>query len=194
MPFYRRNEETMTVSEFDSKPQGYDEDSSEEEVLRAIANRKELKGFEPYYEDVLPQDVELNVVGHIKNTCSKFISCSLKRRYDDTPVIYKVDVLKVAMDEYLTLRTKHASHAKFAKPDRGYLEFVQINNSYCFEDCYPFGDWNYKRIYSNLKEAQNEEENIRECVRSVVNNAVFKVDFTKIKAMNVLNQLSLVKK
>lgn len=68
---YRRGDEIISLETFKSKTQYYDSDSSEEETLRAIANRKELSGFEPHYLEIEPEVIGLNVVAYISNTESK---------------------------------------------------------------------------------------------------------------------------
>lgn len=56
---YVRGNETMTREEYEKYPTYYDENSSEEDTLRAIANRKHLHGFEPVKELPPKYDAEI---------------------------------------------------------------------------------------------------------------------------------------
>jgi len=190
---YRRGDEIMSIEEFREKPQYYDEDSSDEHTLRAIANKKELSGFEPHYEEPTPEKVDLKVVGFIDDTCSEFISCSVTNKYSQEVVLYTLHGNRVSMDEYNILKEEYKDHATFNKPDRNYLRFAKINNSYAFYDAYPFGDSQYIEVFSNLSDAAKEEQNIRDIVKRQIRQKVFKENLTVTKNIQISYQLKLIK-
>lgn len=189
---YKRGEEIISEDEFESKPQNFDEGDSEETVLRAIANRKELQGFEPQYEEPKPEKVDMNVVGYIQDTKSKFISCSVLGKYSDDVVIYTMYGSSIAMDEYMKLKEKHKSHAIFEKPNRPYLQYVTVNREYVFGANKPFGAGNYIGTFTNIEAAQAKEKEIREAVKDVVENAIFREHMTDHKNIQVLAQLRAI--
>lgn len=191
---YIKGNESMSVEDYNSKPQRYNENDPEEKVLRALANKKELNGFEPFYDFPKPEKIEFNIVGYVEDTNSKFISCSVTDRYSSIPVVYSVDVKGISMDEYNILKELYSDHAKFDIPDRSYLRFVRINNKYAFGDHYPFGDFKYTKEFLNLKEAKEEESRIRNSVKSCVKNNVFNEDLTLHKKIQVLSSLKSIKK
>lgn len=191
---YIRADETISVDEYESKPQWYDEDDSDEHVLSVIANKKELSGFEPNYKDPTPEDVELSIDGYIEDTGSKFISCTISGRYSKNPILYTTCGNRIAMDEYNILRNKHSDHAKFEIPDRSYLRFVKINNKYAFCDSYPFCDNQYRNTYSNIDKARAEESTIRLAVRNRMDRAIFSDELSEIKSIQFLSQLKAIKK
>lgn len=191
---YRNGEKVISIEEYNSKPQYYDDENTDEEVLRAIANKKELEGFRPNYNENVFENVDINIVGSIENTESYFIECNIQSIYKKDPVVYTVNGGKIAMDEYMILSKKYSSQAKFGKPDRNYLRFVKINNNYAFSDTKPFGDWAYRDNFTNLKLAKDCEKQIRESVRRVVKKHLFKEKLTEYKAVQLLGQINLVKK
>jgi len=191
---YRKDDKVMSISDYKTKPTWYDEDSSDEETLRAIANKKELAGFKPQYKEPKKENVEFNIIGKITDTGSTFIFCTIKDEYyQEDVVLYTLHVQKIAMDEYKKLCNEHKTQAVFEMPDRNYLRFVKINNNYAFGDYYPFGDFNYKKTYLNLLDAKKEEINIRSMVKKHVKKAVFKENLTKEKTFSLINQLINVK-
>lgn len=191
---YRRGEEIISVDYFCSKPQYYDEDSSDEETLRAIANKKELSGFQAHYKIPELQDVNTKIIGWIENTGSVFIDCTVTSSSYNPVVIFTISGNRIAMDEYNKLREEYSEHARFEKPDRNYLRFTKINNHYAFHDSYPFGDYEYRKQLSSLDEASSEEENIRKSVKNAVVKAVFKPSLTETKKIQLISQLNSIKK
>lgn len=189
---YRRGDEIISLETFKSKTQYYDSDSSEEETLRAIANRKELSGFEPHYLEIEPEVIELNVVAYISNTESKFINANIVNSTYKNSVLFDLSGRRVAIDEYMKLKEKFKTHAKFEIP-KDSLRFTKINNRYVFLDGYPFGDYDYNKSYLSLEEAQLEELAIRDRVYSVVNNAVFKETISDEKNIMLISELNLIK-
>jgi len=191
---YRKGDESISIEEYKSKPQRYTEDDSEECVLRALANRKELEGFKPYYEKPTPNAVELNINGWIEDTGSVFIGCFITGRYSKNSVLYTTSGSIIAMDEYNILREKYSNHAKFQSPDRSYLRFTKINGEYAFGEYKPFGDSEYANAFSCLEDAKKEEKEIRDAVRRVVEKSVFRENNTDHKNIQVLSQLKAMKK
>lgn len=63
----------MSIEEFESKPTYYDNETPDEEVLRRIANKKEVEGFKPVGFDRDTKIVELNIIGYMEDTGSLFI-------------------------------------------------------------------------------------------------------------------------
>lgn len=190
---YVKGDKTMTIEEFRAKPQRYCEDDSDEDVLRAIANKKELEGYEPVYSEPIPQEVTIKVCGYIEDTGSEFIECEITPRYKDEGVLYSVDISAIAMDEYKKLSEEYRSHAKFEKPGRHYLRFVKINNSYAFSDIKPFSDRVYRSSFLDLGLAKEEEKKTREQVRTVVQGRVFTESPTGYKVSQILGQLRSLK-
>lgn len=87
---YKKGKRTMTTEEFNSKRTYYDSDSTEEETLRAIANRKEVEGFEPVYKDSEFEVVELDIYGKVEDTNSDFIKCSITDRWSSQGASIKI--------------------------------------------------------------------------------------------------------
>jgi hypothetical protein len=192
--YYKRENELMSVEEYKSKNTFYDSDSSEEETLRAIANKKKLKGYEPIYVDPKPIDVECDVVGFIIDTGSKFIESAINCKYSDKPVLFYTDAGEIAMDEYNKLRIKYSEHAMFEIPDRNYLRFVKINDNFVFSHFKPFGNADYRRSFTSLDDAKKEEAWARNEVKSIVEKNVFNKEITKTKKLQILDNLRLIKR
>lgn len=191
---YRRGDEVMSVEEYKSKPTYYFDDTSDEDVLRRIANKKELEGFEPVCKDSEIEDVDLNVIGFIENTGSNFIHSSISARWSNNEFLYTLFIANITIDEYKKLAIEYAGHAKFQEPDRGYLRFTKINNNYVFGDHYPFCEHKNSSVFYSLDEAKAEEANIRGAVRRRVENHVFSNNKTEYKNIQILSQLKTIKK
>ena len=191
--YYMNKETIMSVEEFKSKPTRYDSGDSDEHTLHCIANRKELKGFKPVYEDAKPEHVELNVIGIIENTESKFIHVTISGKWSKHPVLYTIYGSRVAVDEYDKLASEYETHAKFSVRTRSYLEYNKINNKYVFGKCYPFGDYGYEKNFTNLNQAMGEEKEIRDLVRNVVELYVFPEKTNEFTLNKILTELLLVK-
>lgn len=192
---YRRGNEILTKEEYQAKPQSYDSYSSEEYTLRAIANRKELEGFQPFYELNPIEDVNIKIVGYVEYTGSNFISSKITSCWRTPSIDYVLYVNLVTMDEYNILKEEYKDQGKFETPDRRYLRFVKVNNKYAFSDGYPFGDYDYIRKYNTVEEAQAEEEKVRNMVRTAVINSIFpKNTISLVKAEEILSQLKLINK
>lgn len=190
---YQRDDEKISVEEYQSKPRHYPDGSSDEYVLRIIANKKELDGFKPVYDDDEYENAIIDKTKYIITTDSKFISCTPKNIYHDEYFIFTVFVNRIAMDEYEKLSKKHSDIADFEKPDRPYLRFVKINNDYAFRDCKPFGDSNYTSCFENLEMAKTEEEEVRKSVRDVVNPCIFKTGGTPFIIKSIISKLNAAK-
>ena len=184
----------MSIDDYKSKNTYYDEDSDEDEVLMAIANRKALQGYEAVYKEPVKEAVEFEVIGTVENTQSDFIDCSFRLAHTASAPIYTVYGGRIAMDEYLLLSNEYKEHAKFEKPDRSYLRFTKINNNFVFGDTKPFGDNPYVSVFKSLPDAQAEEQSIREVVRATVKRKVFPEELTDFKASDVISKLVLIKK
>lgn len=191
---YERDKEFLTVDEYKSKPQTYYEGSSEESVLRAIANRKELEGFEPKYKDIDFEKVEIEIYGNVKETNSDFILCGITGRWDKEPVVYTLNVNAVTVDEYKKLKDEHYTHATFEDLDRTYLRFAKINNSYSFDDIYPFCEIRNEKIFNSLELATAEESKVRDMVRKRALKSIFPKSLNDSKKIVILSQLKAIKK
>ncbi len=196
---YQRNDQTMSIQEFKAKPQTYDCDSSEEYTLRAIANKKELAGFNPVYEAIKPELLTYKIIGVIGETDNRFITCSISTDYlwrEDKGGIFVVNAKNIAMDEYLKLSEAYKDHAKFEIPtgEISYLEFLKINYKYAFEGCYPFNNRLKDKVFTKIDLAINEEILIRETVKKYINRAVFKKELTDEKKIQIIDRLSIIKK
>jgi len=191
---YACGDKVMSIEDYRSKPTYFDDDSSDESVLRAIANKKELEGFTAVYIEPEQEKVELVVVGSIPNIKSRFISCSIGGLHDKYPVVYGIDVNRVTINEYNILSEKYSDHANFPEVDRGYLRFTKINNDFIFPDNYPFNQIQKEKYYASLEDCQTEEENIRNKVRKRIQQAIFKDNPTLVKSSYILSQLKLCKK
>lgn len=193
---YRKDGKIMSVEEFRSKPTYYNDESTDEEILRRIANKKELEGFIPVYEESCFKEMELDVVGYVEDTGSGFIGCTITTRYGKHPVVYTVYGREVTLDEYDRLSKEYSEHAKFEKLDRHYLRFVKINNAYAFGNYAPFGDFEYQKSFSDLDKAKEYEAGIRKDVKDAVDKVVLKDKNGKIsyfKAGQLLERLKLVR-
>lgn len=190
---YKRGEKTISVEDYRNKHQYYYESSSEEETLRAIANRKELKGFEACYIEDEQKPVEFEVIGYVEDTGSRFISCSLTSKFEKHPQLYFVDIKGAAIDEYNILSKKYESHASFEIPEKTYLRYTKINNNYVFGDSKPFGDFKYNDAFVHLGQAKEAEHEAREAVRNVIKRVVFPEVVTKLKALNMLSNLRMLR-
>lgn len=191
--YERKDGAKVTIENYKSKPTYYYEDSSDAQVLRAIANKKELEGFEPCYVDPSPVDVEFNIIGKVMDTGSVFISSSIKNQYSKSPVVYTVHIQKATMDEYNKLLDKYKDQANFQTPDRSYLRFVQINRNYVFGDCRPFSECS-DSSFSDIDKAVEAERSAREAVSKVVMEAVFPESLTCHKSQQLIDQLNIIKK
>lgn len=191
---YERGKEFLTVEEYRAKPQYYSDEHSDEDVLRAIANKKELEGFIPKYKEKQLTDINLEIYGYISDTNSNFIMCGATNSYNSKPVIYSLNVNKITIDEYNILKDKYSDHAKFDKLDRTYLRFTKINNSYTFSDCYPFTEIGDEKIFTDLLQAKDEESKIRESVKNAVLKEVFPTNISDEKKLMIASQLKLIVK
>ena len=170
---YKRGEEVMSCENYKSKKTYYDGYSTEEEILRALANKKELEGFEPVHEDKTPKDIELEIIGVLRKTGSPFIlSSAQSSAWTKGKVVYRVLSGQIAMDEYNKLRNKYKGKANFEKPDRDYLRFVKINKNYVFGDSWPFCESAGYSDHEDLTEAIALELTVRNKVRRIVMRAV----------------------
>lgn len=191
---YEKGSVFLSIEDYKSKPQSYDRDSGEEQVLRAIANRKELEGFEPKYKEIEFEPVELEIYGNVQETNSDFILCAVTGRWDKEPILYTLDVNRITIDEYKKIRTEHSNHAKFEDLDRNYLRFAKINDSYCFGDRYPFCEIRNEKIFTSLEEATNEESKIRADVKKTALQKIFPNNIDGNKKIIILSHLKAIKK
>lgn len=186
---YERDGKVISSEEYNAKPIYYNEDSSESEVLRAIANRKEMSGFNPV-KIFIDEPVEFDIIGEIEDTKSLFITCNIGGTYAKNAILFTLDQVKIEFDEYLLMAEANKSHARFGKLDRKCLEYVQVNGSY------PFGRGFGERSpasYLSLADAQLSEERIRANVRNAVNGVIFKEEPTIFKASQLLARLELAR-
>ncbi len=191
---YEKGSEFLTVDEYKSKPQNYYEGSSEESALRAIANRKELEGFEPKYKEIDFESVEIEIYGNVKETNSDFILCGITGRWDKEPIIYTLNVNAVTIDEYKKLKTEHFTHAYFEDLDRTYLRYAKINGNYSFSDIYPFCEIRNEKTFNSLELAAEEENKVRELVRKFALKSIFPKSLNDSKKIVILSHLKAIKK
>lgn len=191
---YSNGFKTMTIEEFKNKPTHYSEGSKEEEVLRAIANRKELKDFYPVYKEETLELVEVEVYGNIQKTGSDFISCVVTGTWDSQPTVYMLNTNAATVDEYKKIVNKYSSQAVFDKLDKTYLRFAKINGSYAFNDYYPFAECSKDKVYTSLEEAIAEEDKIRSMVRDRSMSYIFRDKLSDSKTFSIISYLKSVKK
>jgi hypothetical protein len=191
---YENNGITMSKEEYDSKPTYYDEDSTDEETLRAIANKKEVQGFEAVYFKSELKDYKIEVLGYIENTTSSFITCTIKDQYASHPIVYTVHKNRITTDEYSVLAEKYKDQAKFEKLDRAYLRFNKVDGNFVFDDTYPFSEGEYNCVFTNLEDAQKKEEEIRILVRKAIEKHIFRKGLNDLKKTNIISYLTKVKK
>ena len=190
---YARGSEHMSIEDYKSKPQRHWEDSSDEEIIDAIANKKALSGFKPVYKSPQIEEVLFNVVGYISDTNSSFITCNSNAdEYSKNQVVYDVDGSLIAMDQYKLLSEKYKDQASFEVPSRKYLRFTSINYNFAFDDVFPFRDCSYYASFTTLVLATEYEDKIRNAVTSVVTQAVFQTDLTEPKRLCLISRLQLV--
>lgn len=193
--YYKRGTEEVSVEWFNNKNTYYDSGYSEEDVLIAIANRKEKEGFEPVYSEQKLLDFNLNVVGQIEDTGSDFIQNAINLNgYYSKGSLYTLEINRVTIDEYRKLKEKYEAHATFEKLDRSYLRFAKINGKYAFNDNYPFTQISTEKLFTSLEDAVKEETKVRDAVRLAVRKAVFGSGLTKTKRESLISYLRNVTK
>jgi hypothetical protein len=190
---YIRGNETMTREEYEKYPTYYDETYSEEDTLRAIANRKHLHGFEPVKELPPKYDAEIQIIGKIENTYSNFIFThqTINKYSSNKGSIYYLNPNDISVDEYYKLIKEYSAHAIMTTPenDRNYLRFCRVNGTY-LPDQYPFRENPYNKTFTTLEHAVEEEQKIRNIVRETVHKYIFKEDdITTIKAQKLIDVL-----
>lgn len=191
---YRKGNQVMSVEEYNKLKSWYDEDSSDEDVLRAIANKKQKEGFYAVHKPHDPELVEFEIVGYTQDTGSEFISSVIStERWEKHPTLFTVFGQSVVMDEYKKLAEKYSGHAKFDKPDRPYLRFTKINGSYVFGDNRPFNDYHQRRSFTDLEGAKEYELNLRREVQSVVLSAIYPKEMTSFKRDQLISNLNMAK-
>jgi len=187
---YVRGDETMSIEEYRSKPQRYYEDSSDEDVLRAIANKKELYGFVAKNEIQSRKKVEFEVIGSIEDTGSFFISCSISPSlYSKEPSVFTLYGSNIALDEYKKLSEEYKSHATFSKLDSKRLRYQKINGKYAFYDAKPYNDSPYISVFTSLKSALIEEKLIRDKVRCDVKKIIFPEEISGYKCTQLISKI-----
>lgn len=191
---YEKGIEFLTIDEYNSKPQNYSSESSEEKVLRAIANRKELEGFEPKYKEIDFENVEIEIYGNVQDTNSNFIHCGITGRWSTTPVVYTVNQNAIAVDEYKKLRSKYSSHATFEDLERNYIRFAKINGNYAFSDHSWLDEIRNEKIFISLEEATKHEKELRELVKKLALKKVFPEKINDNKKIILLSHLKAIKK
>lgn len=195
---YRNGNKVMSIETYQSKPTYYGDNTSDSEVLRRIANKKELEGYLPIYKKPDFQPVELNILGYFEDTKSDFIESSITT--DSKPsVIFIISGRIVALNEWKRLKEEYEPHFKFDKDkNTSYLRFAQVNDKYVFSDYEPFGDSDYRKIFKTLEEAQEYEAKTRRAVRNCVYRIIKLEDKDKIlnefKAAQIVSRLQFIKK
>lgn len=191
---YKKEDSFITVEEYKSKPTYFDSDSSEEETLRAIANRKEIDGFEPVFKEIDFEKVEVEVYGFIEDTKSKFIHCGITDRFNSkNPNVYILNENKIAVDEYNILKDKYSSHGKFSNLDRNYIEFAKINGHYAFSRS-DFSEKRADKLFSKLETAIQYEKELRERIRKIVKARLFPEKIQDDKRLLIMSHLKAIKK
>lgn len=191
---YKKEDILLSVEDFKSKRTYYDSDSTEEETLRAIANRKEIEGFEPIYKEIDFEKVELDVYGNIHDTNSNFIHCGITDRWNNKPLVYTLNQNAIAVDEYNKLKNKYSTHAKFDKLDRNYIEYAQINGNYVFTNSNMFSEKRNDKLFQSLDDAITEEKLIRDAINRIVKNRIFPENIDPNKRLMILGHLRAIKK
>ena len=191
---YQRGDEIMSVEDYRSKPTSFDSDDCDEHTLRCIANKKELEGFNAIYEPAKPVPVKVNIVGDIEDTGSKFIHTTIKGKWSKHPVLYTTYGSTIALDEYNNLSIEYKDSGKFSENDRSDLEYTKINSRFVFGNCYPFGSFSYEKNFTNLKQAIEEEEEVRSFVKKVVFRCLFPDAPSELTLNKIMAQLMLIKK
>lgn len=191
---YTDGDTTMTTIEYQALNTYYDEDSSEEKVLNAIKNRKKLKGFKQVLQKDPTVKVEIEIIGEIVNTNSKYIECFKNPRSSNGQTAFSVNGNRISMDEYMKLKDLYKHHGVMENPDRNYLRFTKINNTFAFGDVKPFGDNQYRAVFPTLEGAEEEERSVREAVKRVVDINIFKENFTVFKREQIINNLTTIRK
>jgi len=192
---YKRGDEFLSIKEFNSKPQSYNDKSTDEQVLHAIANKKELEGFEAVYEDSKLEDIELNIVGFLDDTGSEFIKGVIQSRYSSDKVLYTVYGKEIAMDEYKANELKYKNIARFyLEEGKTNINYAKINGNYCFNNVYYCGDQNYISHHTTLEEAKEQENKIRSVVRVWIKRAIDGYPVSHYNISNTLVTLKNIKK
>lgn len=191
---YKKDDSFLSLEEYKSKPTYFDSDSSEEETLRAIANRKEIEGFEPIYKEIDFETVEIEIYGFIEDTNSKFIHCGITDRFNSkNPNVYILNENKIAVDEYNILKDRYSSHGKFSNLDRNYIEFAQINGSYAFTKS-EFSEKRVDKLFAKLESAIQFEKELRERIRKIVKSRLFPEKIQDDKRLLIMSHLKAIKK
>lgn len=191
---YKKDDSFLSVEEYKSKPTYFDSESSEEETLRAIANRKEVEGFEPVYKEIDFERVEIEIYGFIEDTNSKFIHCGITNRFNsNNPNVYILNENKIAVDEYNLLKDKYSSHGKFDKLDRNYIEFAKINGNYAFSRS-EFSEKRVDKLFANLETAIQFEKELRERIQKIVKSKLFPEKIQDDKRFLIISHLKSIKK
>lgn len=191
---YKKDDLLLSVEDFKSKRTYYDSDSTEEETLRAIANRKEIEGFEPVYKEIEFEKVELDIYGNIQDTKSRFIKSGITDRWSNNPVVYALHENEIAVDEYNKLKKKYSNHARFDDLDRSYIEFAKINGNYAFSSGNMFSEKRNEKIFLSLQEATTAENEIRERISRIVKTRVFPEKPDANKKLMIISHLKAIRK
>ncbi len=191
---YKKGDSFLSLEEYKSKPTYFDSDSSEEETLRAIANRKEIEGFEPVYKEIDFESVEIEVYGFIEDTKSKFISCGITDKFNTkNPNVYILNENKIAVDEYNLLKDKYSTHGKFSKLDRNYIEFAQINGNYAFTRS-DFSEKRADKLFATLETAIQYEKELRLKIQKIIKSRLFPEKIQDDKRLLIISHLKAIKK
>jgi hypothetical protein len=191
---YEKGEVFLSVSDYNLKPQYYNSDSSEETVLRAIANRKELEGFEPKYKEIDFESVEIEIYGNVQDTKSNFIHCGITGRWSSSPVVYTVNQNDIAVAEYKKLRSVYSSHATFEDLERNYIRFAKINGDFAFSNHSWLAEIKNEKMFLSLEDAIKHEKEIRDLVQKLTLKKVFTEKINDIKKIMLLSHLKAIKK
>lgn len=191
---YKKDDSFLSVEEYKSKPTYFDSDSSEEETLRAIANRKEIEGFEPVYKEIDFERVEIEIYGFIEDTNSKFIHCGITDRFNSkNPNVYILNENKIAVDEYNLLKDKYSNHGNFDNLDRNYIEFAKINGNYAFSRS-DFSEKRADKLFAKLETAIQYEKELREKIQKIVKSRLFPEKIQDYKRLLIISHLKAIKK
>lgn len=194
---YERDGKTLSVQEYNSKPQTYDCDSSDDETLKAIANKMELSGFTPVYTKIEPIIVSYKVIGFIPKINNKFTTCSisLANKWDKNKTgVFIVNTCNIANDEYMKLSLEYKNHAKFKKIGvNEKLEYVEVNDRYLHVDQYPFKNC-VNKTFINYDDAIAEEKFIRDCIRTKIEERIFTQELKPFKTLQLIDRLQFISK
>ena len=175
-----------------------------DDIDAEIAHLKDKAKYKvkEYIYDTVPaktQDLEITVVGSVEDTGSDFITTPFvygNVRHDGyrTAGIYKVEVAKIALDEFNKLKNEFTD-AQYIVPDHSHMKYIKINGEYAFTKIKE--NWveksNACKIISSLEEAKELEKAVRKTVRETAMLNIKPREISGTEIREVINDLELLK-